>query len=110
MQYNKMKHHILTYISKRGIIILQYEINAAKGGDRMKAIQKYRELAGMTQAMLAEKIGVTQSTISNWECGERKPDIYALKKIAYALSCTTDELLAYVNVHMNDGKDKEESE
>ena len=76
----------------------------------MTAIQKYRELAGMTQAMLAEKIGVTQSAISNWECGERKPDIYTLKKLASVLSCTTDELLAYVNAHMDDGKDKEEEE
>jgi transcriptional regulator with XRE-family HTH domain len=63
----------------------------------MTAIQVYRERAGLTQEMLAEKLGVTQPAVSNWESGDRKPDIFMLKKISTILNCTTDELLAIHN-------------
>lgn len=63
----------------------------------MTAIQVYRKRAGLTQEMLAEKLGVTQPAVSKWESGDRKPDIFMLKKISTILNCTTDELLAIHN-------------
>ena len=59
----------------------------------MTAIQKYRTAAGLTQEALAEILGVTQSAVAMWEGGDRKPNIFILKRIAVALKCTTDDLL-----------------
>lgn len=59
----------------------------------MTYIQHYRELRGITQVVLAEKLGVSQGAISNWENGDRKPDVFMMKRIAEILGCTVDELL-----------------
>lgn len=59
----------------------------------MSSFLFYREKMGITQAELAKELGVSQPAVAQWENGIRKPDIYMLKKIAYALKCTTDELL-----------------
>lgn len=59
----------------------------------MTAIQFYRDKIGMTQQALADILGVSQGAVSNWENGDRKPDIFTLKKIADALHCTADDLL-----------------
>ena len=45
-------------------------------------------------AFLAEKLGVAQSSVGNWENGIRKPDVFMLKRIAEVLGCTTDDLLS----------------
>ena len=59
----------------------------------MTAIRKYREQNGMTQEAFAKLLGVTQGAVSQWESGERKPDIIMVKRISQILGCTTDELL-----------------
>lgn len=59
----------------------------------MAAIRLYREKAGLTQAQLAFSLGVTQAAVAMWESGDRKPDIFTLKRIAQNLNCTTDDLL-----------------
>ncbi len=41
-----------------------------------------RKRAGLTQAELAKKIGVSRSTIGNYEKGIREPDFETLEKIA----------------------------
>jgi len=43
--------------------------------------------------VLAEKLGVSQGAVSNWENGDRKPDVFMMKRIAEILDCTVDELL-----------------
>lgn len=60
----------------------------------MTTIKHYRKKLGITQAELADSLGVTQGAITNWEKGIRKPDIYMLKRIADVLRCTIDDLLA----------------
>lgn len=42
-------------------------------------IKEIRELAGLTQAGLAEKYGIPLGTIRHWEAEERKPPEYVLK-------------------------------
>ena len=63
----------------------------------MTAIRLYRERAGMTQESLAAAIGVTQAAVSMWEAGNSNPDIITAKKIAQALACSVDELLAPID-------------
>lgn len=48
-------------------------------------IAKARLAKGLTQAQLAEAIGVKPTQIANWEQGTRKPKVGALMKIADAL-------------------------
>ncbi len=64
----------------------------------MTALRTYRNKAGLTQGQLAEQVGVTQSCITMWESGDRKPDIINLKKLAHILGCTADELLAPIEI------------
>ncbi len=45
----------------------------------------------MTQAELAYKTGISQSTISRWLNGERAPDIHKIRKIGKALGITEQE-------------------
>lgn len=59
----------------------------------MIAIRNFREQMRWTQAYLAERCGVSKSTVSMWETGERKPDIIMLKKLAGIFGCTADDLL-----------------
>ena len=49
---------------------------------------------GLTQRQLADKIGCQQKDVSRWEHGGRNPGAASLVKLAAALGCTIDELLA----------------
>ncbi len=60
----------------------------------MTALYNYRHKAGLTQAQLAQKIGVSKACIGMWENGNRSPNISTLKKLAQILDCTVDELIA----------------
>ncbi len=56
-------------------------------------IKKLRTDAGLSQAMLAEHIGVSAQSISNWECNNTMPDISQIVPLASILSVSTDYLL-----------------
>lgn len=56
-------------------------------------IKKLREQRNMTQAMLAEKVGVSSKTISKWETGKGLPDISLLEPLAQALNISVIELM-----------------
>lgn len=58
-----------------------------------KVIRYFREFKQMSQSSLAEKIGVTQRTISYYESGERIPPADILKKIALIFNISIDELV-----------------
>ena len=45
-------------------------------------IKSLREKNKMTQLMLADKLGVSDKTISKWETGKGYPDITLLEPIA----------------------------
>jgi transcriptional regulator with XRE-family HTH domain len=59
----------------------------------MKRIKLARINADLSQAELAEKVGVKDYIISRYETGVSKPDIEKLGMIADALGVTTDYLL-----------------
>ncbi len=55
-----------------------------------QALRRLRKQDKLTQAELAEAIGVSKSTISMYECGNREPDFETLEALA-----------DYFNVDMN---------
>ena len=63
----------------------------------MPALQKLRELAVLTQAELAAKVGVSVTTISHWETGSKRPRASNIRKLAEVLSVTPREVLAAIN-------------
>lgn len=58
--------------------------------DRLKSC---RELCGITQVELAEKIGVSKDLYNKYERTETRPNFETLRKIAIALNVSTDYLL-----------------
>jgi len=59
----------------------------------MTFFKRRRLLAGKMQSDLVKELGVSQATISSWECGRFFPNAHQLPAIAQALDCTMDELL-----------------
>ena len=57
------------------------------------AIKTLREQKGMTQAELAEMIGVTDKAVSKWETAKGLPDISLLEPLAAALGASLPELI-----------------
>ena len=56
-------------------------------------IRKYREERNMTQKQLAERIGVSNSRVSNWEQGLNRPDADILAAVCVALDVSPSLLL-----------------
>ena len=57
------------------------------------AIKALRESRGMTQAELAQIIGVSSKTVSKWETAKGLPDITLLQPLAQALGISVIELM-----------------
>ena len=58
-----------------------------------KTIKTLREKHGITQKALAEKINVSDKTISKWETNKGLPDIGIVEELAKALGVSLTELL-----------------
>ena len=56
-------------------------------------IKQLREAGKMTQAELAEKLGVSSKTVSKWETAKGLPDISLLQPLAQALGISVIELM-----------------
>lgn len=52
-----------------------------------------RKIAGMTQNDLAKAIGVSESTILNWEKGRREPTISQAVAIGNAVGIPSDNII-----------------
>lgn len=57
--------------------------------DRLKY---YRSINDMKQEELANKIGVSQKTISSWETGRSEPTMKEVTKLCRTLDCTVEDL------------------
>ena len=64
-----------------------------KKGEWLLSIRELRTRANMTQAQLAKKMNVDQSTVSLWETGKTFPMRKLRKKLAKVLGCTVGELV-----------------
>ena len=60
-------------------------------GEKLK---QRRELLNLTQREVAEKVGVTITTVQNWEADRHIPKLYPkqTKALCYLLNFTLDEL------------------
>ena len=59
-------------------------------GNRIYTLRKEQKLS---QEKLAEKIGVTRQTISNWELNESSPDLKQAKELSNVFCISLDELV-----------------
>ena len=57
-------------------------------------IKTLREQKGITQAQLADLLGVSSKAVSKWETGKGFPDITLIEPLAKALSVSVMELLS----------------
>jgi transcriptional regulator with XRE-family HTH domain len=57
-----------------------------------RKIRRWRQLAPMTQAELAEAVGVTQATLSHYENGKRDVSVATLLRIADVLGVSLQDL------------------
>lgn len=57
-----------------------------------KYLSLFRKELGYTQAQMAEKLNIPRSTYTNYETGNRSPDLEMLERISEVLNCSLDEL------------------
>lgn len=57
-------------------------------------IKRLREKAGLSQVQLAQKLNVSDKTISKWETGKGYPDVSLLEPIAKVFSVSVAEILS----------------
>ena len=67
-----------------------------KGGDLLDFkfnLRYIREREGFTQSELAEKVGISQAALSNYENGKDRPSVDVCAKMAKALKVSIDDLV-----------------
>lgn len=55
-------------------------------------LKRKRKDLRMSQVELAERVGVSNRTISEWEKGSREPTLFLLEALADFFECSLDEL------------------
>lgn len=58
-----------------------------------ETVKRLREGLHMTQAQLAQNLGVTDKAVSKWETGRGLPDVFLLEPLAQSLHISVPELL-----------------
>lgn len=56
-------------------------------------IRRLREREGIEQLELAERLGISNKTISSWECGRTEPRMGMIERIVDALGCTKADII-----------------
>lgn len=56
-----------------------------------KNLRELREKRGLTQKDLADKLALSDKTISKWEKERSIPDVFTLLKLAEILDCSLDD-------------------
>ena len=73
-----------------------------------KFIAECRKAKGLTQAALAEKLGITDRAVSKWETGKSLPDASIMLELCKLLEFDVNELLTGEHITMENYKDKAE--
>ncbi|WP_455544515.1 helix-turn-helix domain-containing protein [Intestinibacter sp.] len=73
-----------------------------------KFIAECRKEKGMTQAQLAEQLGITNRAVSKWENAKCMPDVSVMISLCEILNISVNELLSGEKLSMNEYKEKAE--
>ena len=73
-----------------------------------KFIADCRKEAGMTQAVLAEKLGISDRAVSKWETGRALPDAGIMLEVCNLLKINVNELLSGEKIMMENYNKKSE--
>ncbi len=73
-----------------------------------KFIAECRKNKNMTQAQLAEKVGVTDRAVSKWENGRSMPDTSIMLELCGELGITVNDLLCGERIVMENNQQKNE--
>ena len=71
-------------------------------------ILKERKAKKLTQAKLAEKLFVSEKTVSKWETGRGVPDTNTLPKLCEVFECSLNELLSGERIVAESNNEKSE--
>lgn len=88
-------HCLLFKEKQRGDFIMNNE----KTGNLISQIRKEK---GLTQMQLAQKLGVSNATISKWETAKGFPDISLIEPLAETLGISVSEILTGERFDKND--------
>ena len=58
-----------------------------------ESIRELRLELGMSQERLAREVGVTQGAVWQWEHGISTPTVARLRKLAFVLNCSVEDLM-----------------
>ena len=58
-----------------------------------RLIERMRREKNMTQAELADAVGVSKQAVSNWERGKRLPDVSLIESLSETLGVRAAELI-----------------
>jgi transcriptional regulator with XRE-family HTH domain len=70
-------------------------------------VRNVRLRKGLTQDELAEGVGVSQTTVSQWESGRNKPTLANLKALSNFLHEPLDELMVFIGTRPSDEHETE---
>ena len=59
-----------------------------------KFIASMRKARSMTQRQLADELGISDKTVSKWECGNGMPEVALMLPLCDALHINVNELLS----------------
>lgn len=64
------------------------------------SIQRQRVAHGMSQAALAQSLGISRQSVAKWEAGKSRPELEKMMRLCSLFNCTMDELVYGANRHV----------
>ena len=65
-------------------------------------IAEKRRIKNLTQAQLAEQLGISDKTVSKWECGRSMPDYALIQPLCESLDISVSELIEGKNTALHE--------
>lgn len=90
-----VKRSIFSSLSEKHCESESKENQSASSITIAENIRFYRKRANLTQKQLAEKLGVKNSAVSNWENGQNFIGISVLPRLCHLLGITTDQIYGF---------------
>jgi transcriptional regulator with XRE-family HTH domain len=91
---------MLSAVPRRKRKLPPLDLGGESPGQRLARIRKER---GYSQVELAERIGLTQTLVSDYECGRLRLNADTLARFALTLEVSSDEIIGLRPVRSNGG-------